>query len=368
MVWLRYFSRILIWLITISCCADPLHLSANSVSNVSEIQTAADILLDKIYAVHATRTLPEPDCLRAGWALDRSTPIERVFLSKIRNTLHFALGEVVRPVEAFMNWEDCPYAVVTTVRNLLPQLLNINCYDSFILGDLKLDANTYLILPIDVAEKTISRATIVSYDPKSKTLRQAVDDFIQLNNGWHILMDSEDIEDELHAAYLDGQNVNTIDFFQPLKHGRPWLAVGLRFNALDGEHFRLAAIEQALLLVAMQMLSTSPQENLNHMKLDNFYLENTVAAVNEHFKKWSASMNGFEWGVETKQAFRHIETEIKKWECLIHEELRIREQYGKTLMSAPHDVLLECASVLNQPEALETVIDQNLDRLPDFAK
>lgn len=109
----------------------------------------ADLLLDKIFAVHATRNLPYVDYLKAGLGgkeLNAPCP-------EVRKTVHFALGELVRPVKELMDWEDCPYALVTSLRNLLPQLLNINCYDTFILGDFRLHPDIYLILPIDMIDK-----------------------------------------------------------------------------------------------------------------------------------------------------------------------------------------------------------------------
>jgi hypothetical protein len=93
--------------------------------NESFTPFSTEILLDKIYAVHATRCLPDPDYLRAGFSLDNVSPLEKTMMPKARQTLHFALGELVRPVEGFMSWEDCRYAVITPLQVLLPQLILI---------------------------------------------------------------------------------------------------------------------------------------------------------------------------------------------------------------------------------------------------
>ncbi len=326
---------------------------------------SADTLLDKIYAVHATRSLPDSEYLRAGFNMDGCSPLEQALSPKARKTVHFALGELVQPVEGFMNWEDCPYAVVTPLRNLAPQLLNVNCYDTFILGDFKLNSQIYLIVPNDVAESLESHATIIGYDSDFQTLREAVDALIVQEEGWHIEMNSEDIEDELHPAYLNGSNVNVPEFFAPLKDVIPSLAVGLRFEPLDGEHYRLSQIEMNLMMVAMPILSTTYLETKNRDCLPTALLENFAREVNEHFQIWSSTLTNFKWGNESLEAYHSLASEIIKWACLTENELLIRKHYGKTLMSAPSDFLLKCFS-LHQPEEVQNFIIQNKDLLQEY--
>jgi hypothetical protein len=355
------FKMVLFGLCTIISCAVPLNIHA---IHLSSAPNQADLLLDKIFAVHATRNLPESDYLQAGWALNNATSLQKTLVPQVRKTLHFALGELVRPVEGFMDWEDCPYAVVTPLRCLLPQLLNINCYDTFILGDLKLGPDTYLVLPVEIAEKIESQAIIVTYNPQNNTLREAVDELIFSKGGWHIEMNNEDIEDVLHEAYVEGENVNSLEFFRSLKEGRPWLSVGLRFDPLDGEHYRLSQIEQSLMVVGMQIVSN---KGIEGPTLENAYLENLVNSVNEHFTLWSRSMVDFHWCSESQKAYQQIAAELKKWICLIREELRIRECYGKTLMAAPDDLLVACEKLLDQPDELRIFIDQHIPLLSKHA-
>lgn len=251
--------------------------------------SAQDLLFDKIYAVHATRSLPDKDYLRAGLNLDNCSDEEKEIYSNIRQTVHFSLGELVRPVDGFMDWEDCPYAVVTQLNNLLPQLLNINCYDTFILGDLRLDPETYLFIPSEMADGVESHATIIPYHPP---LREAIDAFIASKGAWHIEMNEEDIEDTLHEAYLDGININTLDFFSGIKQTHPWVSVGLRFDPFDGEHYRLSQIEQNLIMYKMQK--------------DSSYLEE----AHDHFENWSQSLEGFNWNNESEKAYRYLAEKI----------------------------------------------------------
>lgn len=324
-------------------------------------------LLDNVYAVHATQTLPESDYIRAGLDVHDLSPSQKALLSGLRVTLHFSLGELVRPIEGFKSWEDVPYALVTPLRLLLPQLINLNCYDTFILGDLKLGPETYLVVPAGIAETIQSQATVVAYDPQNQTLRQAVDVLIASKGGWHIQMDDRDIEDELHEAFLNGLNINTKQFFAPLQEGRPWLAIGLRFNPLEGHHFRLSQIEQRVLSVAFPLLFIKLGERtLNNP--ESAYLRETVSILDKQFQKWSQSLDGFPSPPESLQAYEKIESIVKKWTALLQEELYMREVYGKTLAAAPDDFLLKLTSLLHDPQALRSFISQNQHRLADYRR
>lgn len=321
---------------------------------VFAIHLNAEPLLDKIYAVHATRSVPRSDTLQAGMAIDSLSPAQQALWPQIRSTVHFALGELVRPVEGFMDWEECPYAIVTPLRTLLPQLININCYDTFILGDLDLGPETFLLVPLEQYEKVKSKATVIPY---TSTLREAVDNLIAKNGGWHIVMDSEDIEDELHPAYLDGKNINIPEFFAPLKKNRPWLSVGLRFDPLEGEHYRLSQIEQAILTFAFPLLS------IYQIDLDDAVIKNAKKEALEHMYEWSLAMKSFKWNQNSLIAYETLEKTVKNWCLLMSEELRVRKEYGLSLIGAPDDFLIECAACLDNPALLREFINLNLDRL-----
>lgn len=337
-------------------------------SYVNAVQSNLDDpnqLLDRIYAVHATRILPASDYLRAGLMADDSGSTQSALWPDVRKTLHFALGEVVRPVEEMINWEGCPYALVTPLRTLLPQLININCYDTFIFGDLQLGPDTYLVVPMEIATKIDSKASIIAYDPQRQSLREAVDEFIAAMDGWHIEMNSEDIEDELHEAYFEGVNINTPEFFASLKEIRPCLSVGLRFDPLEGDHYRLSQIEWPLLFFAMSLFSYGEGENA-FGNIESNALECNLQYLEENFAIWSNSLVGFQWCPESLKAYNELSMTVKNWALLMREELRIRECYGKTLSCAPKDFLAECILLIGSQEELRHFIDQNVGLLPDY--
>lgn len=316
----KFQSKCLFFGICLVSSIFPLDVHSTPTSHAAERHT--DLLLDNIYAVHATRTLPDADLLRAGLNIEECNDLQKKIFSHVRQTLHFSLGELVRPVDGFMNWEDCPYALVTPIRKLLPQLLNINCYDTFILGDLALESDTYLFLPIEIADQIESRATLIPYDSHSKSLREAIDEFILFNDAWPILMNEDDIEDELHEAYMDGINVNTLDFFEEVKEEHPWISIGLRFEPLDGEHYRLSQIEQILISIKTKLLSLSRQEN----QLDTSYLQQSALDINEHFEKWSQSLNGFNWCEQSQKAYQDLAIEVNNLTDLIQREISTKAQ------------------------------------------
>lgn len=114
-------------------------------------------LCEKLFAVHATNKLPAEGILYAGFGGARFThEVGNHLYPNVRWTVHFALGELVRPVgDDWMNWENSPYAVVTPLKSLMPQLININCYDTFVLGNFKK-------VLWDLIEKKEASASIVS--------------------------------------------------------------------------------------------------------------------------------------------------------------------------------------------------------------
>lgn len=198
---------------------------------------------EKLFAVHATDVFPADGVAKAGFELDENAPKE---IPNFRCTIHFALGELVRPLgDDWMSWEDKKYAVVTPLKQLYPQLVNLNCYDTFILGDYVLDEEAVLIAPKGTKVDGIS-VTIFEYDSDS-TLREAVDTLIASKGGWKVTMLSEDLEDKYPPAIWNGVNINTPDSFQPILEELPHLSLGLRFDPHHGEAWRFSNTEMTLL-------------------------------------------------------------------------------------------------------------------------
>jgi len=196
----------------------------------------------QLFAVHATDELPNDGILHAGYGRDSPG-----HLVGVRTTVHFSLGELVRPIGKWKSWEDKKYALVTPLKTLLPQLVNLNCYDSFIVGDLELTDEVFVVVP--VGEFSLSPCRMYEYDATVMTLRQAVDQLIASQNGSKVTMSDSNLDEGYFSAYVDGENINTHNFFSPLFQEFPYLSLGVRWEEMHGEAWRFAALEMCLLQV-----------------------------------------------------------------------------------------------------------------------
>lgn len=193
-----------------------------------------------LFAVHATDVFPEDGILHAGYGKPDEIPAG---FPNVRCTVHFSIGELVRPVGDWMSWEDKTYAIVTPLKVLLPQLVNLNCYDTFILGDLDLTEDMFLVAPRGTA--ATGSFKLFEYDSRT-TLREAVDACIASQGGWKVTMTGENIDEEYAPAFVGENNINTHEFFAPFLIEIPHLSLGCRWDSLHGEAWRLANLEMML--------------------------------------------------------------------------------------------------------------------------
>lgn len=205
-----------------------------------------------LFAVHATDQFPKDGVLYGGYGNPDEIPAG---IPNIRRTVHFSIGELVRPIgvgeDEWMTWENKSNAVVVPLESLYPQLINLNCYDTFILGDLALSPEMFLVAPKGTAAK--GNFTVFEYEPET-SLREAVDELIASQGGWKVTMSAENIDEEYAPALVDGVNINTYDFFSPLLEKIPYLSLGVRWEALHGEAWRFAQLE-----LLMMSLAHSPE-------------------------------------------------------------------------------------------------------------
>ena len=145
-------------------------------------------LQDHLYAVHATDFRPSQDnhVQLARSSIATNNPMEEEVLKKLGNlrfTLHWSLGSVV-PLEGLKDCEDKAvdagkrqFAIVTLVKNLIPQLVNIYWNDTFILGNYALSDQDHVLIPEQLIEQNDTEswgnAKLHGYDPETEDLRQA---------------------------------------------------------------------------------------------------------------------------------------------------------------------------------------------------
>jgi hypothetical protein len=157
--------------------------------NEVKIPYSSDVLSEKICAVHATNFFPKGMKIISGGIVEG---ISNETTS--RGRIHLALGTMVMPhghgrdsVDYDNDWEDRKYAIIVSLKNLVKQLLNLNCYDTFILGDYSIPEGSIIILPegeehISTIPQTIKVVTYTSGTP----IRAKIDKTITVNNYWNI--------------------------------------------------------------------------------------------------------------------------------------------------------------------------------------
>ncbi|MGL5264418.1 MAG: hypothetical protein ACRDAI_07640 [Candidatus Rhabdochlamydia sp.] len=140
-------------------------------------------LKEQIWAVHAARILPNEALIPFIANEDLSVNQQRGSDPGISNTIHFSLGELVRP-HSEISWEDHSFAVITPLNTIIDQAVNIFTHDTFIIGKWSLKKETVVLVPegTDISGLQDKKFKVVSY-PSEKKLRVAIDEIIQEKKG-----------------------------------------------------------------------------------------------------------------------------------------------------------------------------------------
>jgi len=155
----------------------------------------------KIYAVHATRALPEKGLIRIG------NPYP-----SFRPAIHWNLGELVQPHNN-ATWESEPYAVLAPIDELKNQIINLYPRDTMTIGDFKLTSSATLIVPFGTPIENDQAFEVFRYDPQKSSLRESVEKALNLKGAWTIDTSKGGLFDT--PADLYGKNVSSRVFFEP---------------------------------------------------------------------------------------------------------------------------------------------------------
>ena len=321
---------------------------------------------EKLFAVHATERLPAEGVLYAGFGGQRfEQKLGEALYPDSRMTVHFALGELVRPVgDNWVSWEDSPYAVVTSLESLFPQIINLNCYDTFILGNFTMGEGSTLILPEGELSKLPKdhHYAVWTYDPSMGKIRDVVDKVIASKNGWSVRMHSNDMEETLAAAYLQGTgiNINTQDFFKPIKELFPYIGIGLRFEKLDGEGHLFSKLESAALESAETLLDPT-------FGNDDVRYANTAKnrrTLQKTLQKIDSFINTSSFSPLAKQNYQDKKTKLLNWINILDAELDLNKSCQKTLRGASADIWEKVAELRDDKEGLQQFLESVSDSLP----
>ena len=313
-----------------------------------------EILESKVFAVHATSILPENGRLKAGvrdiFASDKWQGDEP---PSFRPTIHFTLGELVQK-HSDWSWEENPYAVVSPLKNLESQLVNVFPHDTFVLGDLQLQEGMILLVPEGTDISRLPQGIeIREYDPK-KGLRRAVDSTISEKQGWHIQMKPEGAAIG-SVAHIEDIEVNDSKFFQALFEKYPHISFGTHLNSERGDAFRFGVIEQTIGIV-MKNYSA-------------YWLRYSTVEVSFHRSLIVHNLQRLEQTIKNSpinpQTFEEKKAKLLGWLNIIDCDLETRQRLGKTFTGAPESIQKLVRTRRNDPVKLREFVDERYLELPD---
>jgi hypothetical protein len=326
-------------------------------------------LCEKLFAVHATKKLPVEGIVYAGFGERFTHEVGKELYLDVRWTVHFALGELVRPVgDNWMNWENSPYTVVAPLKSLMPQLININCYDTFVLGNFKMDPKTTLVLPQDEACNLPQNRdyAIWTYDPKTTKIRDAIDALIRSKKGWAVTMSSEDIEDKLGEAHLGGVNINTPEFFDVVKKFYPHVGIGLRFDKLDGKGYLFSSLEMSVMASAELMLLATFAEKKNS-EGSTEQMEQLKTEIQKNLGKIDAFAQTLPFSADLKKEYEARRIEVLNWLNILGLEIQLNAS-SKSLKGASVDIWRQVYLKRNNSTDLENLAKLIMDELPSYER
>jgi|GEM_PF-5125086 len=300
----------------------------------SENPPPVELLESKLIAVHATDVLPEKGIVQAGARNVSDDEDEFDEPPSFRPTVHFTLGELVRD-HSGNSWEHKPYAVITHLRSLLPQLVNIYTYDTFIIGNYKLKKGDTILVPkgTDTA-KIPDFVTIVEYN-RFTGLRAAVDKEIQARGGWPIRMEDGSSGDIGDAVKVESININASGFYSELMQLLPSIGFGNHLESEIGHGFRFGVIESNIKFLLS--LYTNPryyQVSTQELELRKSLILHNVKQL-EHY----VSIQSF--SPESIGIFHEKRNKLLSWLNVVELDLILRKNHHRTIQLASSNLIAE---------------------------
>lgn len=322
-----------------------------------ELPPPLEILESKIFAVHATPIFPEDGVLKAGMRdISASDKWQGDEPPGFRPTIHFALGELVQEHSRYA-WEKNPYAIISPLKNLESQLVNVFPHDTFILGDLKLQEGMILLVPkgTDVS-KLPQGVEVREYSPKTE-LRQAIDLIISEKQGWHIQMKPEGVAIG-SVAYIENVEINDPKFFQSLFEKYPHVSFGTHTDPERGDAFRFGIIESAL-QEAMRCYSDHwLRFSTTEVSFYRSFIVHNLQRLEQTIE--NSSINPHALG-----AFEEKKAKLLGWLNIIDSDLETRQRLGKTFTGASESVQKIVIARRNDQAKLREFVNEKYLELPD---
>ena len=309
-------------------------------------------LESKLYAVHATPVLPQGEFLVAG-AADSSTEWREHenLAPHFRPTIHFALGEMIKGNDRDKNY---PYAVVTPMGNIINQTVNVFPTDTFVLGNVRLSNNTILVVPEGTnTENVPDNVPIVQYS-SDKTLRDAVNDVIKEQGGWHV-----SLPDEFHPglpATIGDVDINSVDFFGPIFEKYPHLAFGTHVGSEVGMAGLFGSLDFSTSTLTRPYLLQSPA-------VDKESTEIIYEMVKTNLRRLDKLIAEHNFPEEALQGYQVKRNELLEWLNIVEVDLEIRRSTGRMVANPKRKISDIIRAHRADKDALMRLMLENRDEL-----
>lgn len=227
------------------------------------LQPTCEELEKNILAIHVSDYLWVDAIVRPflGTAFGCSTP-------GIALTIHFSLGEMVRPHSKVHTWEERKFALITPLREIINKMVGLSPYDSFIQGDWEITPATLVIVPQDTEVPELYRSKnirVIKYDPQTTSLRKFIKQQIFEQRGIRLKM-VRNLTLSGAAAYLYGDkllDINRFSFFKSLFDTYPKLSYGSDTVSHNGRSGYLFGVIRQLSHNLISGYITNPKARLN---------------------------------------------------------------------------------------------------------
>jgi len=254
-------------------------------------------IINKLHMVHASNYLWPDATLRPYSRIVGYETNEVHETFNFRLTVHFSIGSLVPPHSKVITWEDCLFAIVTPMKNLLPQLASVYAYDSFIVGPWTVKPGTFLIAPhnsVDDITQEVYHSLgcgIIFYDPDIDTIREMIDLCIKDDDGILLHLLPLKVIAGTHAYIkqyppLEDVNVNTPEFFQELFNVHPEICFGSDVQTIYGKNataYCLGSVKQLTSLIIREEKKEKP--NMIGLILYSSYLDFMRRLLTKEFAK-----------------------------------------------------------------------------------
>ncbi|MCI0614996.1 hypothetical protein L0244_18555, partial [bacterium] len=300
--------------------------------------------------------LPENGALKAGaqdiFASDEWQGDEP---PSFRPTIHFALGELVQ--EHSDSWEENPYAVVSPLKNLEGQLVNVFPHDTFVLGDLSLQEGMIVLVPKGTDISKIPQGIEVKeYDPKVG-LRRTVDSTISEKQGWHVQMKPEGVAIG-SVAHIEDAEINDSKFFQSLFEKYPHISFGTHVDSERGDAFRFGVIEQTI-----EQVMKNYSDHWSRFSTVEVSFQRSLIVHN--LQRLEQTIENSSINPQALQAFEEKKGKLLGWLNIIDCDLETRQRLGRTFTGASESVQKMVRARRNDPAKLREFVDERYVELPD---